>query len=136
MSVPISARKDGANIIASKGPDVCKTPMGSSMVPVPYMTMVTLGPSTRFAKSVRNNGNKDFNLNTRTSPVTGHEPGVGKGVKDPGYKGYAHVNTASKTVFSEGYAVVRHGDPAWINHPSVGPTEPRRSQGSRNEGHH
>lgn len=136
MSVPISARKDGANIIFSKGPDVCKTPMGSSMVPVPYITMVTLGPSLRTAKSVRNNSKPDFNLNTRTRGVTGHEPGVGKGVKDKGYKGYAHIKKGSSTVFSEGYAVVRDGDPAWINEPNAGPQEKRRSRSTRQEEHH
>lgn len=136
MSVPVSSRKDGSNIIVSKGPDVCKTPMGSSMVPVPYMTMVTLGPSIRTAKSVRNNGNKDFNLNSRTRGVTGHEPGVGKGVKDAGYKGYAHVKKACSTVFSEGWAVCRHNDPAWINAAGPGPKEPRRSKSGKTRKHH
>ncbi len=135
MSVPISARKDGANIIFSKVPDVCKTPIGSSMVPVPYTTMVTLAPSVRTAKTVRNNSRPDFNLNTRTSAVTGHEPGVGKGVKDAGYKGYAHIKKGSSTVFSEGYAVVRDADPAWINAPSVGPTEKRRAKATQNIKH-
>ncbi len=136
MSVPISARKDGANIMVTKGPDVCKTPMGSSMVPVPYMTLVTLGPSKRTAKTVRNNGKHDFNLNTRTQLVTGHEPGVGKGVKDAGYKGYAHSKKGSATVFSEGWAVVRHGDPAWLNAASAGPKEPRRVKSKKPVKHH
>jgi len=51
MSVPISARKDGTNIIHCTGPDVCKTPIGSSMVPVPYMSMVTLGGAIRTSKT-------------------------------------------------------------------------------------
>ena len=135
MVVPISARKDGMNIIVTKGPDVCKTPMGSSMVPVPYMSMVTLGPASRTAKTVRNNGKHDFNLNTRTRLVTGHEPGVGKGVKDAGYKGFAHVQAASTKVFSEGWAVVRHGDPAWINAASAGPKETQRSKKKSKRAH-
>lgn len=136
MSVPISARKDGANMIVGKGPDVCKTPMGSSMVPVPYMTMVTLAPSTRTAKTVRNNGKPDFNLNTRTRLVTGHEPGVGKGVVDAGYKGFAHVQKGSSTVYSEGYAVTRNNDPAWINAASAGPTETKRVKMPKPDSHH
>ena len=136
MSIPISARKDGTNIIFSKGPDVCKTPVGSSMVPVPYVTVATLAPSSRTAKSVRNNGKKDFNLNTRTRLVTGHEPGVGKGIKDAGYKGYAHIKKASSTVFSEGYAVVRDGDPAWINGAGPGSKEKRRSKSKRIDKNH
>ncbi len=136
MSVPISARKDGANIMVTKGPDVCKTPVGSSMVPVPYVTMVTLAPSIRTAKTVRNNGKHDFNLNTRTRLVTGHEPGVGKGVKDAGYKGYAHAKKGSATVFSEGWAVVRNGDPSWLNAASAGPKEPRRIKFKKPVKHH
>ena len=68
--------------------------------------------------------------------VTGHEPGIGKGIKDKGYKGYAHVKKASSTVFSEGYAVVRHGDPAWINAAKPGPKEKRRTKSKRIEKHH
>lgn len=129
MAVPISARRDGSNIMHCTGPDVCKTPMGGAMVPVPYMSMVTLGSSVRTSKTVRNNGKQDYQLNSRALTVTGHEPGIGKGVKVPGYKAYAHAMRGSKTVFSEGWSVVRNNDPAWINHPTVGPTEPFRSIG-------
>jgi hypothetical protein len=100
------------------------------------MSMVTLAASVRTAKSVRNNGKPDFNLNTRTRLVTGHEPGVGKGVKDAGYKGFAHVKKASSTVNSEGYAVARHNDPAWINAAGKGPTETKRSKSPRRDKHH
>ena len=135
MSVPISARKDGSQLIVCKGPDVCKTPIGSAMVPVPYVTLVTLSATSRTAKTVRNNSQPDFNLNTRTRGVTGHEPGVGKGVRDAGYKGYAHIQQGSSTVFSEGYAVVRDGDPAWLNAPSLGSQETRRSRSTDTETH-
>jgi hypothetical protein len=129
MTVPISARRDGSNIIHSVGPDVLKTPMGSAMVPVPYMSMVTLGSAIRTSKTVRNNGKQDFQLNSRALTVTGHEPGVGKGVKVPGHISYAHAKKGSSTVYSEGWAVVRNNDPAWINHPSPGPMEPMRAMG-------
>lgn len=136
MVVPVSARKDGVNMMMCMGPDVCKTPIGSSMVPVPYVTMVTLGPASRTAKSVRNNGKQDFNLNSRTRLVTGHEPGVGKGVVDSGYKGWCNAQKGSSTVFSEGFAVVRHFDPAWLNGASAGGQERKRSKSSRHEKHH
>lgn len=129
MAIPISARRDGANIMHCTGPDVCKTPMGSSMVPVPYMSMVALGSSVRTSRTVRNNGKQDFQLNSRALVVTGHEPGVGKGVKVSGYKSHALAKKGSKTVFSEGWAVVRDSDPAWINRPGPGGTEPHRTMG-------
>ena len=126
MAVPISARKDGANIIHSTGPDVCLTPIGGRDVPVPYMSLVNLSQSVRTSKSVRNNDSLDFQLNSRANMVTGHEPGTSKGVAFPGYRAYAHAKTAAPDVFSEGWAVVRDSDPAWINHPDVQPVEPRR----------
>lgn len=129
MAIPISARRDGANIMHCTGPDVCKTPIGSSMVPVPYMSMVALGSSVRTSRTVRNNGKQDFQLNSRALVVTGHEPGVGKGVKVSGYKSHALAKKGSKTVFSEGWAVVRDSDPAWINRPGPGGTEPHRTIG-------
>ncbi len=129
MAIPISARRDGANIMHCTGPDVCKTPMGSSMVPVPYISMVALGSSVRTSRTVRNNGKQDFQLNSRALVVTGHEPGVGKGVKVSGYKSHALAKKGSKTVFSEGWAVVRDSDPAWINRPGPGGTEPHRTMG-------
>ncbi|KQO75102.1 PAAR-like domain-containing protein [Rhizobium sp. Leaf262] len=127
MVIPISARRDGANIMHCTGPDVCKTPMGSSMVPVPYMSMVSLGSSVRTSRTVRNNGQQDFQLNSRALVVTGHEPGIGKGVKVSGYKSHALAKKGSKTVFSEGWAVVRDSDPAWINRPGPGATESHRT---------
>ena len=129
MAIPISARRDSANIMHCTGPDVCWTPMGSSMVRVPYMSMVTLGSASRTSRTVRNNGKQDFQLNSRALVVTGHEPGVGRGVKVNGYKSHALAKRGSKTVFSEGWAVIRDSDPAWINRPGPGGTEPHRSMG-------
>lgn len=126
MSVPHSARKDGSNFVACKGPDVCKTPMGSSMVPVPYMSIAFFGSSARTSRSVRNNGKKDFQLNTRATVTTGHEPGVGKGVSVAGHTSVSHAKKGHKTVYSEGWSVIRDGDPGLINRPGNGPTEPSR----------
>lgn len=135
MVVPISARKTGTHIMHCTGPDVCLTPIGSSVVPVPYMSMVTLAASTRVSRSVRNNSDEDFQLNSRAYGVTGHESGVRKGVKVAGYKAYALAKKASSTVFSEGWAVVRDADPCWINRPDEGAVEPRRSKSIETKQH-
>ena len=127
MATAVSGRQQGGQyMIVSTGPDVCLTPMGSAMVPVPYISGAFLAAALRISTSVRNNGGRDFQLNSRTAASFGHEAGVGMGVQQPGYKGMAHVQTASSTVYSEGWAVVRDGDPAWINHPDPGPPEPLR----------
>ncbi|AWN45338.1 hypothetical protein DK419_02550 [Methylobacterium terrae] len=130
MSKPVSGRREGSNLMVTTGPDVCWTPMGGGMVPVAYSCVVDLDGSERVSPDVRNNALKDFQLNTRAVRITGHEPGTGKGVVVPGYKKYSHVRTASSTVFSHGHAVVRDGDPCWINHPDLGPTEPQRTMRS------
>jgi len=128
MSAPVSARNDGSNYAYSIGPDVCWTPMGSSVVPVPYFSIARFDPSSRTSRTVRNNGLHDFQLNTRATRTQGHEPGTQKGVRVPGYKAISHAAQGSATVFSEGFAVVRNGDPARINRPDNGAQEPRRNK--------
>ncbi|MBF2715072.1 PAAR-like domain-containing protein [Agrobacterium vitis] len=126
-SANASARKCASNVIASKGPDVCWTPRGSSVVPVPYSSMVTLDKAIRYSTSVRNNGKFDLQLNSAVPGVTGHEPGTKKGIVSPGYKGIALVNIASPFVYSEGFATWAHRQEAWINRPDPGPQEPQKS---------
>ena len=125
----ISARQDASNVIVSVGPDVCLTPRGAKMVPVAYSSIAFLSTAVRISPSVRNNGNYDFQLNSRCGSSTGHEPGKGKGVQEPGYLGPAHAQSAADYFYSEGFAVVSHGDPAWINQPDTGPTEPQKGMG-------
>jgi Domain of unknown function (DUF4150) len=124
----VSARKCATNVIVSTGPDVCLTPVGGAVVPVAYSSIAFLDTAIRYSKSVRNNGKFDFQLNSRTSCSTGHEPGVKKGVIVPGYLGPAHVDVASDYVYSEGWATCSHRDPAWINRPDPGPVEPVKSR--------
>ncbi len=128
MSEKISASRSGAHVIVSTGPDVCKTPMGSTMVPVAYSSIAFLENSVRISTSVKNNDLHDFQLNSRAPTSTGHEPGVGRGVVKPGYKGMAHVIETTSTVFSEGWACCRHLDPASINMPGPMGPEPGTSQ--------
>lgn len=124
----ISARRCRSNLLVSKGPDVCLTPRGGAMVPVPYSVVAHLDGAIRVSKSVRNNGCYDFQLNARTTRIKGHKPGTGKGVVVPGHETYSHVRVASDFVYSEGFATVSHRDPAWINHPDPGPTEPQKGK--------
>lgn len=123
----ISARQDASNMLVSSHPDVLWTPMGGSDVAVPYPTVVApMDKSDRLSMSVRNNGNYDFQLNSRTTYIKGHQKGIHKGVVVPGYETFSHVMVASDFVYSEGFATVAHGMDAWINHPDRGPEEPRK----------
>lgn len=126
MSNDVGARRDGANFIASTGPDVCLTPMGSAKVPVAYSSIAFLGTAMRQNASVRLNGKAAFSLNSRTPNSMGTEPGIHKGLAQSGHLGPAAVKLASGSTFIEGWAAVSHGDPAWINMASPGPTEAKR----------
>jgi hypothetical protein len=97
------------------------------MAPVPYSSIAFLDTAVRVSTSVRNNGKYDFQLNSRCATTQGHDPGVGTGVISGGYKGHAHADEAAEYFYSEGFAVVSHRDPAWLNRPGLGPQEPRKS---------
>ncbi len=118
-------------MLVSKGPDVCLTPRGGTMVPVPYSVVAFMDGAIRVSKSVRNNGCYDFQLNSRCTQIKGHKQGVGKGVVVPGYQQYSHVRVASDFVYSEGFATVSHRDPAWINHPIPDRPSRRRARARR-----
>ena len=125
MSEEISARECSSTVIVSTGPDVCMTPVGSSLVPVAYTSVALAGESTRVSPTVLDNERPDFHLNSRICTSTGHEAGVGAGMVAPGYLGEALVSTASPTVFTDGWATARHRDPAMINRPDSGAVEPQ-----------
>ena len=122
----ISARQDHSNTLVSFGPDVLWTPQGGGKVAVPYSVVAYMDTSTQLSMSVRDNGNYDFQLNSRTTTIDGHQAGTLKGVVVPGYERYSHVMVASDFVYSEGFATVAHQQVAWINHPDLGPEEPRK----------
>jgi len=126
MNAPISARRDGSNKLVSVGPDVCWTPVGDDMVPVAYHSVALLDPADRTGKVVRNNGLPDFQLNSRALVTTGHEPGEGKGVFVEGYTTVSFAAEGSTVVYSEGWAVIRDGDLAFLNRPDLGSVESRR----------
>lgn len=130
----VSARKTHAHTIVSKGPDVCWTPRGNTRVKVAYNSIAFMDTAVRVSTSVRNNGDYDFQLNSRCATSTGHEPGIDKGVHKPGYLGPAHVDTAADFLYSEGFASVSHRDPAWINGPDIGPREVQKARGDEDQG--
>lgn len=124
MVAPITARKHVSNFIASTGPDVCLTPMGSSVVPVAYSSIAFFDKAVRTSSDVNDNALADFHLNARAKWVYGHEAGREKGVAVRGYKkAYAAAIQSSAYVAINGYPVVRDGDPAMINSPTPDPKE-------------
>lgn len=114
--MPTGARKNSIFIVVNLLPDVCKTPIGASMVPVPYPIMGNLSDSTAVAKTVRFNGDPAYLLSESVVPrVTGNEPGTGGGMKSGVNRGKVRATGSSQHVKIEGKRVVRHGDEAEMN---------------------
>ena len=111
----LALRKDSAQYSVSAGPDVCDTPMGSSMVPVAYTSVAFYGDAVRTANTVRINGKPAVNVDSRVKKTTGTEPGVGGGVSSGGHIGPAKIPVGSSTLNFQGRAATRDGDEAQLN---------------------
>ncbi len=114
--MPIGARKDSTFYAVTTSPDVCLTPMGPGMVPIPYMLYADLKPSSKCTPSVRFNKKLTYVFDHSLAPdVKGDEAGTGGGVKSGVNKGKVWACEASTNVYAEGRRIVRHGDRCWMN---------------------
>jgi uncharacterized Zn-binding protein involved in type VI secretion len=114
--MPTGARKNSIFIAVSILPDVCKTPIGPNLVPVPYPIVADLRNSMEVARSVRFNGDPVFLLNDSVvATVTGNEAGTGGGMTSGVNKGKVRARASSTSVRVEGKYVVRHGDECEMN---------------------
>jgi hypothetical protein len=114
--MPTGARKNSIFKAVSLVPNVCKTPMGPNMVPVPYPIIADLSNSVEVAKSVRFNGDGVFLLSDSVvTNVTGNEVGTGGGMKSGVNKGKVRATQSATSVRVEKKYVVRHGDECDMN---------------------
>jgi hypothetical protein len=114
--MPTGARKNSIFKVVSLVPNVCKTPMGPNMVPVPYPIVGDLSNSVEVAKTVRFNGDPVFLLSdSAVTHVTGNEAGTGGGMKSGVNKGKVRATGSSKSFKVEKKYVVRHGDECDMN---------------------
>lgn len=144
----IGARKQGSFMAISTAPSINKTPIGPSMVPVPYPTVQDLTNSTETAKTVNFNGFPAYLLDcSKQSTCKGDAPGTGKGVRSGTVSGEVKPIQGSRTVRIEGKRVVREGDTCTMNggnNPGVYvtkcaarsiPSQTSLSDFNRSEGH-
>jgi hypothetical protein len=97
-------------------PDVCLTPVGNAIVPVPYPISHDLGSAQQCSKDVFVNDKPVFLHGLSYAPgVTGDEPGTKGGVVSGVNKKVSHSLTKSGTVFVNGHPVVRTGDQVHMN---------------------
>lgn len=114
----ITVRKDGEWLVIFTVPDVCKTPVGSAIVPIPYPTIAKVGDAAKELKNVRANGAPLVTIASHIPTTLNAEAGVQKGVKSgtvgkkASYKNKSH----SSTVRADKQPILRHGDLFWMNH--------------------
>jgi hypothetical protein len=101
--------------IVSLSPDVCLTPVGSSVVPIPYPVVDFCGHDTNYTPSVRFTGKKAMVMRSCTSHVHGDAPGTRKGVKSGRVGSICEPIGHADQVRAEGSHVIRHLDAFWMN---------------------
>lgn len=110
------ARKTSKALVVSILPDVCLTPIGNIMVPIPYMIVANLEDSISVSKNVRFGGRPVFLLDQSIiTKTTGAEAGTGGGVKSGTTGSIVEPIEGSKNVRVNGKRVVRHGDLCKMN---------------------
>jgi len=116
MSIPREASRDtGKGIIISLTPDVCKTPVGSSMVAIPYCIHADQSDDANTAATVRYTGQRAHNMGSLTTQCSGDEPGTGTGVKSGTVGSVCEPKTHSASVRVQGKWAVRNTDEWWMN---------------------
>ena len=106
--------KDEA-IVTSIAPNVCMTPVGNTMVPIPYNVMDFAGHDNSYTPTVKLQGFACMVLRSNTRHVHGDEAGTGGGVISGTHGGICEPIGHEPTVRSEGSPMIRHGDMCWMN---------------------
>ncbi|WP_437335245.1 PAAR-like domain-containing protein [Sorangium sp. So ce394] len=108
-------------------PDVCKTPIGDEMKPVPYQIRACLAAGVDEATTVRLGTFDTATMASRITTVQGDEPGTGGGVKSGVNLGYCRPVTHSTTVHAGGANVTYHTSLYAMN--CAGPDGPENTFG-------
>lgn len=108
------ARVVGAKVV-SISPDVCLTPIGNAVVPIPYAITATLTDDSKSCKSVRIDGKQTYNFATIVTKCSGDEPGVKKGVKSGTVGDICQPKSHAPSVRIEGKYAIRNRDQFWMN---------------------
>lgn len=108
--------KDSAYVLISIAPDVCLTPIGSSVVPIPYPITHRMNQSEQCSKDVFINGEAAFlHELSFVDKVQGDAPGTRGGVVTGVNGKVSHSLNHSSTVFINGKPMVRTGDRVQMN---------------------
>lgn len=120
MGAPKEGSRDtGEGIIVCLTPDVCKTPVGSSLPPVPYSITAKQGDDANTVSTVRMTKKRAHNMASLVTKCTGDQPGTGTGVKSGTVGSVCHPKGHSSNVNIEGKPALRHTDEWHMNNKNT-----------------
>ena len=105
----------GSGGLSTVFPDVCKTPIGPSVVPIPYPNIGKASDTSNGPKSVTIDGKMPMVKGAKYSTSSGDEAGTAKGIMSSSTKGECEFMMYSFDVKLEGKNVCRLGDPLFHN---------------------
>jgi hypothetical protein len=100
-------------------PDVCKTPIGSAIVPIPYPNMGSSADTDKGPKSVKVDGEMPMVKGAIYTKSTGDEAGVKKGLVSGKITDECEFMMYSFDIKFEGKNVCRLGDPLFHNKKNI-----------------
>lgn len=100
-------------------PDVCLTPVGKPIVPIPYTNLGKDSDTVKGPKSVKVDGAMPMAKGAQFSKSYGDEAGVRKGVISGTHKGVCEFMMYSFNVKFESRNVCRLGDPLFHNNKNI-----------------
>lgn len=123
-----AARHSGKSaMIICLAPDVCLTPIGGAMVPIPYMIVSDLDWSEKTVSNTQFTAQKAFTMASRTNKVTGNEAGTGGGVASGVNKGWCRPKSNKASVFVDGHELINNDNVYEMN--CAGPDGPMNTLG-------
>ena len=116
MADELATAKDAQYVLVNLTPDVCLTPMGSSVVPIPYPLTHRMDQSDQCSPDVFLNGEPAFlHGMSYVDNAQGDAPGSRGGVVTGVTGKVSHSQKHSESVFINGKPMVRTGDTVHMN---------------------
>ncbi len=100
-------------------PDICKTQIGPSVVPIPYPNIGKSSDTSKGPQSVKVDGQMVMVKGAKYTTSTGDEPGSLKGIISSTTKGECEFMMYSADVKFESKNVCRLGDPLFHNKKNI-----------------
>lgn len=116
MAIETATFRDGQFVITSLAPDVCLTPIGPNVVPVPYPISHTMATAKQCSPNVFINDAPAFLHNeSYVDGAKGDEAGTKGGAVTSVVGKVSHAIDRSPSVYVNGKRLVRTGDRVWMN---------------------